>query len=946
MARARVRPETITLLLLAALLLTDCASGPENVYPPAQDPNDSESAVAETPERAPPRSAAAACESADSEVGVPRQADANSPAFRIGAPAAQPVSSPSSGMDVCTAQEQPAPTGVPRVRVIQPAGRPTVLPETWISPAASGPPSADSRTGPPQDPTPLNAGRNGAAPGNPAQVCEPRDRRPVVLPDATDVVQLDLPSQLDLIQLLDLVGEYLQLDYLYDPEKLKGQVVTLKLHGKLQGQVQVRELYLLLESVLKFKGFAMTCHEGNLVTIVPAVDALKANPELIAPDRGSLAAGDMVVTDIFDLHHMSVSAASTLLQNMQLSLAVTPVEGAPALIVTCYAHQIERIEQLLHLVDRPGPPREFRFRTLRHTMAEALMRKIQGLVPKLGSVSLTVATPPAAAPTRGGGPPAAASKPPSSATGPVSSGDSAYLDADGRTNRLLLIGTAEQLAVVEQLVDALDVAQQDLRVLKIYDVQHVEAQEIKKKLQELEILGEGVRGGMISVGAAGKISGAESVDDAVAHRPVVVVLEATNSLIINAREEQHARVEAMMTYLDAAVRTETIPYEIYSLENQSPENVAQVLEKIVHETVSDKDGKLQNVVRNAEEQIIIVPDKNTFSLIVYASRKNQEWISRLVETLDRRRPQVLIDVTLVEIRKMDEFHYDLNLVTSLPDLVETSGQTKQFYTGPNTTVVDTLEQSHRSRFVDLAVDSGTGTGFYADRHINALLKVVQTKNYGRVLAKPKVLVNDNETGTIKTADTTYVITKSAIPVTAGTAGPQNTLIETSVKYEPYDAGITLEITPHISDRVLRLEVKLNRSDFTSVTAEKPPDETSSDITTIVTVPDRSTIILGGMLRLNQTKSGSKVPVLGDLPLVGGLFRSISNNDIESRLYVFVRAEVIHPAAGHARGATDIEIASQENRQAFEKHEQEFQKYQSWPAVKPQPVEPRRILDAR
>jgi general secretion pathway protein D len=138
------------------------------------------------------------------------------------------------------------------------------------------------------------------------------------------------------------------------------------------------------------------------------------------------------------------------------------------------------------------------------------------------------------------------------------------------------------------------------------------------------------------------------------------------------------------------------------------------------------------------------------------------------------------------------------------------------------------------------------------------------------------------------------------------------------------------------------------------------------------VPDRSTIILGGMLRLNQTKSGRKVPILGegsptrngalggpDLPLVGGVFRSISNNDIQSKLYIFVRAEVIRPTDTAKPGGSDIDMGSQtpfvafgvpiisrENREAFEEHEREFQNYQDWPGIKPKPVEPRTILEAR
>jgi hypothetical protein len=124
----------------------------------------------------------------------------------------------------------------------------------------------------------------------------PEESQLPMLPNGDSLLQLDLPPQLDMVQLLDLVGEYLELDCLYDPEKIKGQVVTLRLHGKLRGQMRVKDLYLLLESVLKFKGFVMTRSAGNLVTIVPATDALRAGPDLIDGGTRNLEAGDVVVT--------------------------------------------------------------------------------------------------------------------------------------------------------------------------------------------------------------------------------------------------------------------------------------------------------------------------------------------------------------------------------------------------------------------------------------------------------------------------------------------------------------------------------------------------------------------------------------------------------------------------------------------------------------------------
>jgi len=879
------------------------------------------------------------------------------------------------------------------------------------------------------------------------------------LANGDDTLELDLPEKMDLTQLLDLAGEYLHLDYMYDPDRIKSQMVTLKLHGKLQGRISVNDLYPLLESVLRFKGFAMTRHKGNLVTIVPVTDALEVDPKLVDPNSKIIEAGDIVVTRIFELHYMDTAGATNLLENMRLSVAVSAVEESQTLIVTCYAHLISRIERLLSMIDRPGMPRKFRFRQLKYTMSKTLAKKVEALAKQLRTVPVTIAS--AEKAPLGPSQQVSVPPPPSLARrskqldgSEVPSRETVYLDSDERTNRILIIGYEEQLVIVDELIEALDVAQQDLRTLSVYNVKHLNADQVKRKLQELEIIGKAAqtsrtfataptlgpspstRTGMTDAiegplveepqvvvlattnsllinateeqharietiisfvdvapqdlrtlrvyeiehidademkrklqeleiaGRATLTAGTSRMtptsglppsattsetrmmEGAAAEEPQVVVLAATNSLLINATEEQHAQIATIIGYVDTESREQAIPYEIYFLENQEPNRLAGVLEKIIRETITDKEAKIEKVIQR-EEQIVLVPDEATFSLIVYANKKNQGWINKLVKTLDRRRPQVLIDVTLVEIRKTDEFDYDLNLITSFPDLVETGGQTGSFLVDKQTVVEKLLQPGMREQFIDFQANAGLATGFYADRHVNALLHAMRTKNYGRVLAKPKVLVNDNQTGTIKTMDTTYVTKKTSIPVITGAAGQQSTLIETAIDYQSYEAGITLGITPHISEGdLLRLEVTLTRSDFGTITGEKPPDKTSSDVNTVVTIPDGSTIILGGMLKLNQSRGGAKVPILGDLPLIGLLFRSLTHSDIQSKLYVFVRAEIIRPAEALAAAHTDIERISGQNRAAFEKHEEEFQNYHDVPGLKPRIMDPAKVLEAR
>ena len=514
-----------------------------------------------------------------------------------------------------------------------------------------------------------------------------------------------------------------------------------------------------------------------------------------------------------------------------------------------------------------------------------------------------------------------------------------------------MIGQEVELTVVNDLIDSLDVAQQDLRALRVYEIQHVDAAEVRKKLEELGIVGANkstpsriTTARITSPAAPGQpaapptptpASSAGGETELPTEETQVVVLESTNSLMVNASPEQHALIATIIAYVDSESIQQAIPYVVYPLQNQPPEHVAQVLEKLVQEVVKDKEGKVEKVVKKTEEDIIIVPDPNTFSLIVYASKKNQDWIANLVKTLDRRRPQVLIDVTLVEITNSDAFTLDLDMASKLPEMV--SGGNMTYLGAIMGGRGDTNGFPKPSKEVYIA--GGTGKGFYSDNHIQALLTAVENKKYGRILAKPKILVNDGQVGTIKTTDTTNV------PVTSTAFASQTGATQQSTTYQAYNAGITLTIQPNISEGdLLLLLVKLDRTDFGNTPASGPPDTLATTVDTIVTVPNNRTIILGGLLKSNQSKGGSKVPLLGDVPLVGGLFRNTGNSTIDSKLYVFVKANILRPEAAIA-GLPELEQISERNRTTFEQYEDEFQKYNDWPGIKPQPIDPTHVLDS-
>ncbi len=508
---------------------------------------------------------------------------------------------------------------------------------------------------------------------------------PIYTADANETLDLVLPEKLKVIDLLDLIGKYLNLNYVYDESKIKTMEVSLKV----QGPIKVKDLYPLAESVLKFTGLAMA-RKGNLVTIVPLDSIMEIDPALIEPDSGQVKTGDVVVTSVFQLNYIDTTSAKALLEGMKLG-AVTEIPTRGTIIVTGYAYRMKRVEQLLDVVDKPGNPKQFKFRQLKYTMASTLAPKIKALVEQLGDMSISIAaTPAATTPQQPRRPPVrqpTPAQPTPTATTAGSTKPSIYLDSDERTNRILMIGQEEELAVVERLIDTLDIAQQDIRSLRVYEIQHVDAEEVRKKLEELGIIGPSrtstatsgrITSRTATPGAPGQPAASPTPAPAVSASPEgelpteemqVVVIESTNSLMVNASPEQHALVATIISYVDSESEQKAIPYKVYPLQNQSPDHIAEVLKKLLEDVIKDKEGKIEKVVKKTDEDIIIVPDANTFSLIVYANKKNQDWVADLIKTLDKRRPQVLIDVTLVEITKTDNFDLDLELASKLPKMI-------------------------------------------------------------------------------------------------------------------------------------------------------------------------------------------------------------------------------------------------------------------------------------
>ncbi len=207
------------------------------------------------------------------------------------------------------------------------------------------------------------------------------------LPNGEEPLNLQLDEKLPITELLALVGQFLHLDYMYDPAEVQGEI-TLRLQGDLKGPLKVKHLYPLLELALKSKGLVMT-RKDNLVLIVPADKVMDIDPELIT-QGGLIEYGNVVLTRVFNLNYISTGDAENLLDQMNLPLQCTAITETGTLIVTAYAYRLPRIEEFLEMVDQPGDPKEYRYRQLKYTMATSLTQKVQELSEQLSSVEISV----------------------------------------------------------------------------------------------------------------------------------------------------------------------------------------------------------------------------------------------------------------------------------------------------------------------------------------------------------------------------------------------------------------------------------------------------------------------------------------------------------------------------------------------------------------------------
>src|ERR1035437_9510683 len=291
-------------------------------------------------------------------------------------------------------------------------------------------------------------------------------------------------------------------------------------------------------------------------------------------------------------------------------------------------------------------------------------------------------------------------------------------------------------------------------------------------------------------------------------------------------------------------------------------------------------GKLSSDVK-------IIADPRINSLLVMDSRSDMIIIEDVLRQIDIMLSQVLIEVVIVEIGLTDNIRVGIDWLqrSMIAYNAKQGGGNKAFLgfggasrSGAGATLTD---GSSINTIAALPASVGSGLSYYFtlfDYNIDAVINMLASSSEAKILSTPIILTTDNKEAKIMVGE--------KFPVVTGTSLYSGQQAST---YQYVDIGIQLEVTPRINKKgFVIMDIKQKIDDvggFVTLGVDQVPIITSRDFNASVAVNDGRTIVIGGIVSSNNNKGRSKIPFLGDIPLLGVLFRTDNNKKTRTELIV-------------------------------------------------------------
>lgn len=362
----------------------------------------------------------------------------------------------------------------------------------------------------------------------------------------------------------------------------------------------------------------------------------------------------------------------------------------------------------------------------------------------------------------------------------------------------------------------------------------------------------------------------------------VVADERTNSVLVRGEPNSRQRVIDMIKQLDRQQAVQGNTKVIY-LKYAKATDLVEVLTGVGDSIQTDQ----QNALPALRKDISIKAHEQTNSLIVNAAPDIMRDLEQVIAQLDIRRPQVLVEAIIAEVQDADGMNLGVQWAN------KNAGVTQFTNTGlPITTMMAGADQFRRDGTLGTAATTALGgfngiaAGFYQGNW-SMLLTALSKNSKNDILATPSIVTLDNMEATFNVGQ--------EVPVLAGSQTTSGDNVFQTV--ERKTVGIKLKVKPQINegDSVL-LEIEQEVSSVADAASSSSTDLGATfntrTVNNAVLVSSGETVVVGGLLDKSTNESASKVPLLGDIPVLGYLFRSNSTETKKRNLMLFIRPSII------------------------------------------------------
>jgi general secretion pathway protein D len=367
----------------------------------------------------------------------------------------------------------------------------------------------------------------------------------------------------------------------------------------------------------------------------------------------------------------------------------------------------------------------------------------------------------------------------------------------------------------------------------------------------------------------------------------MVADERTNSIILLASEQESAQITALVDALDKEVPKGEEKIRVYYLEHATAEDLAAVLQEIPEKSSRNSTKNGQKKAPLLSDDIKITADKATNSLIIIADKDDYPVLEEVIKKLDVPRSMVYIECLLMEMNANRSL--DFGMEWQAAETV--SGDSNVAFSGFGTSASNSGGLASAATGV---LPSGFSMGIIGKTleiggvtfpSFQAIIQAYKEDSDVKILSTPQLLTTENEEATITIGKNVAYQTRSAAEDSSTTYS----------SYEYKDVGITLKITPSISqDRLVRLDFyqEVTKLDSANTNNADRPTTLKRELETTIIVEDANTVVIGGLIDESLSKEVGKVPCLGDIPFLGNAFKSRSSGSDRTNLFIFLTPRVV------------------------------------------------------